>query len=129
VTDPPPEGEVNVLWGKLRRGKIVQWGLAYLAIAWGLLQGLEFAVATFAWPEAITRGAAVAAVSGLAMVVTLAWYQGDSGQQRVTRSEILVLLALACGATLAAWQAALHGSCDAEVRETGPDGVASPDRR
>lgn len=131
MTDPPPEREAEVLWGKLRRRKIVQWGLAYLAIAWGLLQVLEFAVATFAWPEAITRGAAVAAVGGLAVVVTLAWYHGDSGQQRVTRGEILVLLTLACGAALAAWQAARTvPERTAEIRETAPE-RASPrlDRR
>ena len=30
------------LWEKLRRRKVVQWGLAYGLFAWGLLQGLEY---------------------------------------------------------------------------------------
>ena len=32
------------LWGRLRRRKLVQWGIAYVAAAWALLQGLGFLV-------------------------------------------------------------------------------------
>jgi hypothetical protein len=37
------EGEGNSLWQTLRRRKVGQWGIAYVAGAWGLLQGLEYA--------------------------------------------------------------------------------------
>ena len=31
MTDPPPEGQGNSLWKRLRRRKVVQWGIAYAA--------------------------------------------------------------------------------------------------
>jgi hypothetical protein len=32
--------ERESLWNRLRRRKVVQWGLVYLAASWGFLQGL-----------------------------------------------------------------------------------------
>ena len=29
------------IWQKLRRRKVVQWGIAYFAAAWALLQGID----------------------------------------------------------------------------------------
>jgi len=34
VNDGPKEGEGNSLWNRLRRRKVVQWGIAYAAGAW-----------------------------------------------------------------------------------------------
>jgi hypothetical protein len=53
--------------------------------------GPRIAVQAFDGSEAITRGAAVASVFGLALAVTLAWYHGDRGQQRVTWTEFAVI--------------------------------------
>jgi hypothetical protein len=38
VDDAPTEREVSGAWGPLRRRKVVQWGVAYAAAAWTLLQ-------------------------------------------------------------------------------------------
>jgi hypothetical protein len=45
VTDAPTEREDVGAWAKLRRRKVVQWGLAYAAGSWVLLQVLGFAAA------------------------------------------------------------------------------------
>jgi TolB-like protein len=90
----PPSGSAVSTWSALRRRKVVQWGLGYVAVAWGLVQALEFAVATFRWPEAITRVGAVVAVTGVPVAITLAWFHGDRGQQRATRLEIVILAAM-----------------------------------
>ena len=37
-------------WARLRRRKVVQWGIAYAAGAWGFLQGLEYVSEAFDWP-------------------------------------------------------------------------------
>lgn len=81
-------------WTKLRQRKVVQWGLGYVAVAWGLLQGLEFAVTTFAWPATVTRVGAVLAVVGALVTMTLAWFHGDRGEQRMPRLEIIILAGL-----------------------------------
>ena len=67
----PSRGAGDSAWTRLRDRKVVQWGLGYVAVAWGLLQGLEFAVATFRWPEVLTRVGAVVAALGVPLTVTL----------------------------------------------------------
>ncbi|HEX6571038.1 MAG TPA: hypothetical protein VF055_03375, partial [Steroidobacteraceae bacterium] len=36
-------------WQRLRRRKLVQWTLLYVATAWGLLQGIGFVADAFGW--------------------------------------------------------------------------------
>jgi tetratricopeptide (TPR) repeat protein len=43
VTDPPTEPDNEGAWAKLRRRKVVQWGMTYAAGAWALLQVWGFA--------------------------------------------------------------------------------------
>ena len=70
------------LWTRLRRRKVVQWGIAYAAGAWGFLQGLGYASVTFGWPAQIQQVVTLALLIGLPMVLVLAWYHGDRGVQR-----------------------------------------------
>ena len=55
VNDPPAEREADSTWARLRRRKVVQWGLVYVAAAWGFLQGLEYVSDTFQWPPQIRQ--------------------------------------------------------------------------
>ncbi len=100
----------------LRRRKLVQWGLAYAAAAWGLLQGLEYVVESFGWPSHLRQVALLASLIGLPIVLVLAWYHGDRGEQRVSGVEltIITLLFLVGGGIL--WR---HDSAS-----TGQDPVA-----
>jgi TolB-like protein/Tfp pilus assembly protein PilF len=92
VTDTPTGGEGT--WAKLRRRKVVQWGIAYAAGAWGLLQGLAYVTLTFHWPEQIQQLATVALLIGLPIVLVIAWYHGDRGQQRLSAPELTILTLL-----------------------------------
>jgi len=94
VTDATAERVGEGPWSKLRRRQVVQWGLAYSAGAWGLLQGLGFTADAFAWPNAIKQIALLLLLIGLPIVVVLAWYHGDRGVQRVTRAELTILTLL-----------------------------------
>jgi hypothetical protein len=93
VTDAT-EGEKDGIWFALRRRKVVQWGIAYAAGAWGLLQGLEYVSSTFDWPRQIQQLATLALLIGLPIVLVLAWYHGDRGERRVTRTELAILTLL-----------------------------------
>jgi TolB-like protein len=99
-TEPTGDG----FWIQLRRRKVVQWGLAYAAIAWTLLQGLEYAVETFHWPEPIRQLATLVALLGLPLAMVVAWYHGDRGQQRVTRTEFLVIALLLLAGGFVLWR-------------------------
>jgi len=94
VTDTPPEREAESTWTSLRRRKVVQWGVAYVAAAWGLLQGLAYLSSVFQWPAHLQRPATVAFIVGLPIVLVLAWYHGDRGQQRVSGRELSILTVL-----------------------------------
>jgi TolB-like protein/Tfp pilus assembly protein PilF len=92
VTEPTEEGGDN-LWDRLRRRKVVQWGIAYAAGAWGLLQVLQFLAEAFEWPSQTLRLATIALAVGLPLALVLAWYHGDRGHQKPVRTE-LALIAL-----------------------------------
>lgn len=81
-------------WDRLRRRKVVQWGLAYAAGAWGFLQGLQYVSDAFGWPTHLRQLAILALLIGLPIVLVIAWYHGDRGEQRVTRVELGVLTLL-----------------------------------
>jgi len=102
VTDAPTEREGEGAWTKLRRRKVVQWSFAYAAAAWTLLQVTEYLGETYAWPPAIRQIVTPALALGSLLVLVLAWYHGDKGDQRVSRPElaILAILTLAVGGIL-----------------------------
>jgi len=88
------EHEGEGLWARLRRRKVVQWGIVYAAGAWGLLQGIGFSADAFHWPDATKQIALLLLLIGLPIVLVLAWYHGDRGEQRVTRTELAILTLL-----------------------------------
>ena len=94
MTDTPAERGVESTWTRLRRRKVVQWGLVYVAAGWGFLQGLEYVSDAFQWPAAVRQVALLAALIGLPIVLVLAWYHGDRGQQRASTPELAILTLL-----------------------------------
>jgi TolB-like protein len=94
VTDSLTEREGEGAWAKLRRRKVVQWGIAYAAGSWVLLQVVGFLADAFHWPDVAKQVGAIALLAGLPIVLTLAWYHGDKGEQRVTRAELALLTLL-----------------------------------
>jgi len=102
----------------LRRRKVVQWGLVYGAAAWGFLQGLEYISGTYDWPRQLQQLTTLALLIGLPIILVLAWYHGDRGQQRITTPEfaILTLLLLLGGGAFWHYQ---------RTSEVGKDAAAS----
>jgi len=94
VTDTPTERDDDGAWAKLSRRKVVQWGLAYAAGAWALLQVIGFAADAFHWPDVTKQLSMLTLAIGLPVAMTLAWYHGDRGEQSVTRAELAVLTLL-----------------------------------
>jgi len=87
-------GDSDSGWSKLRRRKVVQWGIVYAAGAWGLLQGLEYVSEAFGWPGQLRQVAILALLIGLPIVMVTAWYHGDKGQQRVSAAELIIITLL-----------------------------------
>jgi TolB-like protein/Flp pilus assembly protein TadD len=85
---------MNASLAALRQRKVVQWGIVYVAGAWGLLQGLAYVSTLLHWPEQLQRLTGLALLIGLPVVLVLAWYHGDRGEQRVIRTELAILTLL-----------------------------------
>ena len=94
MTDTPAKGGSEGVWTRLRRRKVVQWGLAYAAGAWGVLQGLAYLSDTFGWPRQIQQFGTLALLLGLPIALVIAWYHGDRGQQRLSAPELTILTLL-----------------------------------
>lgn len=73
---------------------MVQWAIAYAAGAWGFQQGLAYVSTLLEWPVRVQRLSALTLLVGLPIVIVLAWYHGDRGEQRVTRAELALLTVL-----------------------------------
>jgi TolB-like protein/Tfp pilus assembly protein PilF len=86
--------ETDSFWARLRRRKVVQWGIVYIAGAWGLLQGLAYITGTFDWPRQLQQISTIALLVGLPIVLVIAWYHGDRGQQRVSATELIIIALL-----------------------------------
>jgi TolB-like protein/cytochrome c-type biogenesis protein CcmH/NrfG len=91
-TSTPPADEG--VWERLRRRKLVQWGVAYAAGAWGFQQGVAYVSTLLGWPVQVQRLTGLALLIGLPIALVLAWYHGDRGQRQVTRSELAILTLL-----------------------------------
>lgn len=79
---------------EIKERKLVQWGLAYLAGAWVVLQVVVTLGGVYGWPGWLLRAVPVILVVGFFGVLALAWYHGERGRQHVSRAEIGILAAL-----------------------------------
>ncbi len=76
---------------RLKRRKLAQWAVAYLAGAWLVLQVLSLLAQPFAWPDLVLRAATVLLAIGFFAALVIAWYHGERGVQRASGVEILML--------------------------------------
>src|SRR4249919_2716618 len=83
---PPPDGlsagkpphldRLWVLWRRLNEHKIVQWSVAYVALAYGIQHGVILTSESLEWPTMVARATMLLLALGLPLVVTFAWYHG-----------------------------------------------------
>jgi TolB-like protein len=88
---------------RIRNRKLAQWGLAYLAGAWVLLQVLDFVSGSFGWSPRVARVATVLAAAGFLAVLVLAWYHGERGRQKPGVAELAILGVITIAGGGAAW--------------------------
>jgi len=91
------------VWERVKRHKVVEWSLAYIAFAYATLHGSQMLRETFEWPLVVPRFTFFVLLIGLPFAVTLAWYHGHRAQHRVSRSELSILVALLLVAGTVLW--------------------------
>lgn len=85
-TAPRPAG----IWHRIRQHKMLEWGLAYLGAALAIAHGAELMGHTFAWPDSLQRLIMGVLIAAFPLALTLAWFHGHKGLQRVTAGEMMV---------------------------------------
>ena len=87
--------ETRTLSGRLRSTireivdrRVVPWLVAYLAGAWVLLEASSFMVDEYGWPSVILQILPVLLAFGVLSTITLAWFHGAAGWQRLTAKEV-----------------------------------------
>lgn len=85
---------MNEFLQRLKQRKIVQWSLAYVAAAFGLMQGIDIVAQRFGWPEQTMRVVIIALSVGFFVTLVLAWYHGERGAQRISGTELVILALL-----------------------------------
>jgi hypothetical protein len=99
-TEAQPVGLIE----RLRQRKMVQWLIAYLAMAAIVLQLTEALADMWSIPVPVQRGISLTLGFGTLPALVLAWYHGEMGRQRVTGTEVGILGLLMIGTALAVWQ-------------------------
>ena len=80
---------------ELRKRHLVQVGVIYLGVAWGLTEFTDFAVGTYGLSRKLLDVLLLLLVFGFPAAIVLAWNHGERGRQTVTRGELLLLTTLA----------------------------------
>jgi TolB-like protein len=86
-----------LLWRRIHEHKMVQWTIAYIAVAYGVQHAVILTSESFEWPQLVSRITMLLLVLGLPVAITVAWYQGARASRRFSTGEctiIAILLAM-----------------------------------
>jgi serine/threonine-protein kinase len=95
----PPDS----IWARIRRHKVVEWTLAYVAFGYALLHTVGMLGEAFEWPLLVPRLTVFGLVLGAPIAVTLAWYHGYRARLRVSGPELSILIVLLLVAGSVMW--------------------------
>jgi hypothetical protein len=81
--DALPAAPIRAVWERIKHHKIVQWTLAYLALAYTLLHSAEMLGSSLGWSHGLLRLFALLLILGVPVIIVVSWYHGARGQRRV----------------------------------------------
>jgi TolB-like protein len=88
---PPPVDRLSALWRRINEHKLVQWSVAYIAVAYAFQHAVVLTSEAFEWPEAVLRVSMLLMALGLPVVVTLAWYHGERASRHFSTAELTII--------------------------------------
>jgi hypothetical protein len=100
VAAAPAAVPIRAIWERIKHHKVVQWTLAYLALAYTLLHTAEMLGNSLGWSHGLLRLFTLLLVLGVPVVIVVSWYYGASGQRGVSGTELMIIaILLAMGGT------------------------------
>ena len=97
---PPSVDRLVGIWRHVRDNTIVQWSVAYVALAYAIQHAVILTSESFEWPNIVARISMLLFALGLPLVVTLAWYHGHRAHRHFSRAEVTIVAALFVTATI-----------------------------
>ncbi|MEW9570731.1 tetratricopeptide repeat protein [Rhodanobacter sp. Si-c] len=114
---------------RLKAHKLVQWTLGYIAVSFAMLPVLDIVAERFGWSQTMVRCLIIAIGTGFFVALVIAWYHGERGEQRVTRTEHAILATLVVLGGLAMWRIGPAAPKATEpAQATAPRQVVAPAR-
>jgi len=96
----PAVTPIRIVWERIKRHKVVQWTLAYLALAYTLLHSAEMLGSSLGWSHGLLRLFTLLLILGVPVVIIVSWYHGARGQRAVSGMELMIIaVLLAIGGT------------------------------
>src|SRR5262245_5163576 len=90
-SNPPPVDRLSQLWRRINEHKIVQWTVAYIAVAYAVQHAVVLTGEAFEWPAAVLRVSMLLMVLGLPVMLTLAWYHGERASRHFSAAELTIV--------------------------------------
>jgi hypothetical protein len=88
---PPAVDRLALLWRRITDHKMVEWGVGYVALAYGIQHGVTLTSEAFEWPHAVSRISMLLLALGLPVVMTLAWYHGARANRHISGPELTII--------------------------------------
>jgi len=92
------------LLDRLMERKVVQWFIAYIAVAWIVLQLTEILAGMWEIPINAQRAISLTLGLGTLPALVVAWYHGEMGRQRVCLPEVGLVGTLTVGVIATVWR-------------------------
>jgi adenylate cyclase len=94
----------RTVWDQVKNHKVVQWTLAYLALAYTFLHSAEMLGSTLGWSHGPLRLFTLLLILGVPVVVVVSWYHGARGQHRVSATELMIIAILLAMGGIFLWR-------------------------
>ena len=92
---------IRAVWDRVKHHKVVQWTLAYLALAYTLLHSAEMLGNSLGWSHGPLRLFTLLLILGVPVVIIVSWYHGARALRRVSGAELMIItILLAIGGTV-----------------------------
>lgn len=91
------------LLDRLRERKIVQWTVAYLALAWLVLQLMDVLSEIWGWSVKFQQAVSLVAGFGVLPMLVVAWFHGEKGHQDICPMEAAIVAATIMGSVFVVW--------------------------
>ena len=99
-TPPPAADRLALLFRRVHEHKLVQWAVAYIAVAYAIQHGVILTSESLEWPTAVARVTMLLLIFGLPLTLVLAWYHGAGVSRRVSRVEFSIIALLLAASSL-----------------------------